>query len=253
MNLANARLVNTTILDGDIRFANLDHADLTRADLTRSNISNGRFDHADLTQATLQNVIFTDTNPDPRSPTEPRRAIPDRSTHYSTPTSFRHANLTNADLTTNMPTSRNNQPLGAIDVDFSHAIMAGTNLAGTNLAGTNLNLTRLHAVNITQLAPGANLTGTTHTPYQPVTAGGLHSCALNTIGNVHCWGDNTHGQLGNNTTTHSRTPVKVIYPTPAQEQHWPWALYKTLNYDPDLAIDWEARLPHLDGITTEPQ
>ena len=40
------------------------------------------------------------------------------------------------------------------------------------------------------------------------TLGGNHSCAI--VGasrNVMCWGDNTYGQLGNDTTTDSSTPV----------------------------------------------
>lgn len=41
-----------------------------------------------------------------------------------------------------------------------------------------------------------------------ITAGRSHTCAL-TAGTVRCWGDNSDGQLGNNTTTASLEPVAV--------------------------------------------
>lgn len=43
-----------------------------------------------------------------------------------------------------------------------------------------------------------------------VNAGGNHSCVLTPEGSVECWGLNSSGQLGNNSTTLSRTPVAVV-------------------------------------------
>jgi alpha-tubulin suppressor-like RCC1 family protein len=45
-------------------------------------------------------------------------------------------------------------------------------------------------------------------PVQVVT-GRSHTCALAPSGQVSCWGDNTYGQLGDNTTTERHTPVAV--------------------------------------------
>jgi alpha-tubulin suppressor-like RCC1 family protein len=42
-----------------------------------------------------------------------------------------------------------------------------------------------------------------------VASGGMHACAILADGTVRCWGANTHGQLGNGSTTDSATPVAV--------------------------------------------
>mgnify|MGYP003582227952 CR=1 FL=1 len=43
-----------------------------------------------------------------------------------------------------------------------------------------------------------------------VASGGQHTCALASDNKVYCWGLNTNGQLGNNTTTSSNLPVAVV-------------------------------------------
>jgi hypothetical protein len=42
-----------------------------------------------------------------------------------------------------------------------------------------------------------------------LTAGSIHTCALNNKNEVYCWGDNGSGQLGNGTSTNSSLPVLV--------------------------------------------
>jgi alpha-tubulin suppressor-like RCC1 family protein len=77
---------------------------------------------------------------------------------------------------------------------------------------------------------GADSTGelgnnaTSNSPVPVLVAGGLsfslvspgrdgpnanHTCGVTTAGSAYCWGDNRHGQLGNNTTTESHVPVAV--------------------------------------------
>ena len=44
---------------------------------------------------------------------------------------------------------------------------------------------------------------------QSIASGGAHTCALLTDGTVRCWGQNSAGELGNNSTSDSAVPVDV--------------------------------------------
>jgi alpha-tubulin suppressor-like RCC1 family protein len=46
--------------------------------------------------------------------------------------------------------------------------------------------------------------------FTAIDAGFRHSCARATTGMLYCWGANGAGQLGNNSNTRSKVPVKVF-------------------------------------------
>ena len=48
--------------------------------------------------------------------------------------------------------------------------------------------------------------------FQSIAAGYYHTCALTTTGKAYCWGMNSQGRLGNNSTADSRIPVAVQMP-----------------------------------------
>ncbi len=81
----------------------------------------------------------------------------------------------------------------------------GLNSAGQLGDGTNVN--RRTAVQVqTDDDPDVNvpLTGV-----NVVVAGFLHTCAILSTGSMRCWGNNSSGQLGDDTTEHRSLPVAV--------------------------------------------
>ena len=73
----------------------------------------------------------------------------------------------------------------------------GLNTDGQLGDGTSMN--RSTPVLVTGLSSGI----------MAVAAGGSHTCALTTGGRVLCWGDNSHGELGDGTLADRHTPVAV--------------------------------------------
>ncbi|MDP2693037.1 MAG: hypothetical protein Q8O88_05355, partial [bacterium] len=76
---------------------------------------------------------------------------------------------------------------------------------GNGQLGNNSGATRLTPVQV--LGVGgvgtlANIVG--------ISAGSYHTCAYDNSGNAYCWGSNTNGKLGDNTTTQRYTPVQVL-------------------------------------------
>ena len=63
--------------------------------------------------------------------------------------------------------------------------------------------------------------------FQSIAAGITHTCALTTGGKAYCWGENSQGQLGNNSTTNSLIPVAVQMPAGVSFQSIATGYYHT--------------------------
>jgi alpha-tubulin suppressor-like RCC1 family protein len=86
------------------------------------------------------------------------------------------------------------------------------------------NSTANSAAPVVVTAPGLTLT--------QVSAGDTATCALASTGSAVCWGSNTSGQLGNNSTTQSTVPVSVAPQAPAA--------VSAVAGDGKAAISWTA-------------
>jgi alpha-tubulin suppressor-like RCC1 family protein len=101
------------------------------------------------------------------------------------------------------------EPAAAIAAGNAHActIQAGKAYCwGSNASGQLGNGTTTSSSVPVPVYTGGALTGKT---LAQIVGGFSHTCALDTTGAVYCWGLDSSGQLGNNSTTQSLVPVAV--------------------------------------------
>jgi len=70
--------------------------------------------------------------------------------------------------------------------------------------------TRVYAVTSTRTYPVPERVGGLESNAVAVAAGNVHACVVLANGGARCWGDNSYGQLGDNSPNSSATPVKVV-------------------------------------------
>jgi alpha-tubulin suppressor-like RCC1 family protein len=73
------------------------------------------------------------------------------------------------------------------------------------LAWVGISSSHLASADSNETTLGGSLT----VHFSSLAMGDEHSCVLTTYGEVKCWGDNSYGQLGDETTKSRTTPVKV--------------------------------------------
>jgi alpha-tubulin suppressor-like RCC1 family protein len=74
-------------------------------------------------------------------------------------------------------------------------------VAGLGRIGDGSTSDKLAPVQVTGLAAGAAI---------EIGSGGTVSCALSSVAKLRCWGDNTHGEVGDGTMTPRPTPTNVV-------------------------------------------
>jgi alpha-tubulin suppressor-like RCC1 family protein len=94
----------------------------------------------------------------------------------------------------------------SISVGFSHTC-AVTAAGGVECWGSN-EYGRLGDGTMTRSAVPVDVSGL-QSGVTAVSAGYNHTCALTSAGGVECWGNNSHGQLGDGTMEESASPVPV--------------------------------------------
>lgn len=109
---------------------------------------------------------------------------------------------------------------GIATVDVATGVVTGLTVGSTTLTASSGNVSE--TVNVRVVVPGEGM----------IAAGSSHACGLTRLGVAYCWGNNSSGQTGADTTD-----AKVMQPMPVQGGH--------------LFVDVEAGVDHTCGLTSE--
>ena len=109
--------------------------------------------------------------------------------------------------------------IGQVAYDFNQPVTSNLKLTAKWTAGDgHWSLAPAHGTALGGTTVTLTPPATRNIKFSQITSGATHSLALGSDGSLYAWGDNSSGQVGDNSTTLRQTPVKINKPANTSNQ-----------------------------------